>query len=218
MTKLHFITALLVRSARLANVSGLLLGRHFYRPPPPAWNFLNLYHVFLDTSLLNLVKKETAVKTAHHCSWSSTLCPQLPELYTKNSLVFNKTPFSFHGYSNHGPTSWPNQNVKTISSWHTNWSGHTISLDHFITNGKNLTTSKALTFNFVNKIFQYFQEFLAVWQFLSYRCNKYWCYEHDFRVSLFVSTAIIVQFSINSLRRSQDRINIYFIYDLNNDY
>lgn len=204
VTKLHFITALLVDSARLATVSGLLLGRHFDRQPPLAWHFFHLYHVFLNISLFNLVKKETAVKTAHHCSWSSTLCPQLLELFTKNSLVFNKTPFSFHGYSNHGHwrvmalrVDQTNFKLAQKLEWPYNLTRP------FYNKWKEPHDCKGQCWqllNFVNKIFQYFQEFLAVWNFLSYRWNKYWCYKHDFRVSLFVSTAIIERFSIHSLR------------------
>lgn len=44
--------------------------------------------------------------------------------------------------------SWPYELTKPISSWHKNWSDHTISLDHFITNEKNLTTAKASVDNF----------------------------------------------------------------------
>lgn len=210
MTKLHFITALLVHSARLATVSGLLLGRHFDRPPPLAWNFFHLYHVFLDISLFNLVKKETAVKTAHHCSWSSTLCPKLLELlYTqKIAWYLTKLPSVFMGtvimvtdeswpYELTRPRCKNNFKLAQKLEWPYNLTRP------FYNKWKKPHDCKGQCWkllNFVNKIFQYFQEFLAVGHFLSYRWNKYWCYEHDIRVSLYVSTAIIVRFSIHSLQ------------------
>lgn len=59
--------------------------------------FFWLDHVFPDIFSFNSVKKETAVKTIHHCSHSSTVFPQVSGLYTGNSPILTKKPSVFHG-------------------------------------------------------------------------------------------------------------------------